>query len=74
MAICHALTTNESTNMKYIDMTPTWESLLPALVDLYPKNKDARDELHRMARIADAYVREMKKQKTETTETKEERK
>lgn len=49
-----------------IDMTPTWEGLLPTLLHVYANAESAKgqiaalEELTRMARIADAYVAEKK--------------
>lgn len=49
--------------MKTIDMTPTWLSLLNPMLDVianpeasFESRKVIREELERMARIADAYV------------------
>lgn len=55
----------------YIDMTPTWSGLLPALIDLagadkLDARKIAREELAKMARGADywnQHVKESKKKK-----------
>jgi hypothetical protein len=53
--------------MKTIDMTPTWEGLVPALIHILQHSKsdrskhDIADELTKMARAADrwnAYCRE----------------
>lgn len=46
---------------EYIDMTPTWVGVLPilmaALEDATPEGKEiARQELYRMADLADRYV------------------
>jgi hypothetical protein len=38
-----------------IDCTPTWEGLLPFLAEVF-KPCDPKDELRRMARIADEHV------------------
>jgi hypothetical protein len=51
---------------RYIDMTPTWEGLLPYLLTIlsdgsFEGQKIARDELTRMAKLADMYVAENKK-------------
>lgn len=48
-------------NVEYIDMTPTWEGILPILLDrVVHGNFNAKDlastELRRMARLADKYV------------------
>lgn len=45
-----------------IDMTPSWEGLVPYLITLIENGsiegrKIAREELHRMARAADVAVR-----------------
>lgn len=50
---------------QYIDVTPSWEGLVPYLVTLIENGsiegrKIAREELHRMARAADAAVRMQK--------------
>jgi hypothetical protein len=49
-----------------MDITPTWEGILPILLRLYGgPERDARQEafeqLARMAELADAYVAEQKK-------------
>lgn len=42
--------------MKTVDLTPTWEGLLPALLDLWSKDYQlAKDELLRMAIAADRW-------------------
>lgn len=45
--------------MKTVDVTPTWEGLLPALLHLWSNNgsqkKFAEDELRRMAIAADRW-------------------
>jgi len=52
--------------MKYIDVTPTWEGILPTLLVIYrdgttvEARQTAMKELERMAKLADAYVAEMK--------------
>jgi hypothetical protein len=49
-----------------MDLTPTWEEILPALVRLYNEadTLDARwtaiEELTKMARLADKYVAQVK--------------
>jgi hypothetical protein len=48
-----------------IDMTPTWEGILPLLLVLYEsrdkiRRETALSELRRMAKIADAYVAKAK--------------
>ena len=46
---------------KYIDMPPTWESMVPVMINLiesgkWENRKLAEEELTRMARIADLHV------------------
>ena len=46
---------------QYIDMTPTWEGILPYLLTImrdgnFVSQKLARKELTRMAKMADAYA------------------
>ena len=46
---------------QYIDMTPTWEGILPYLLGVmrdgsFEGQKLARQELTRMAKLADAYA------------------
>jgi len=46
---------------KTVDLTPTWQGILPALLDLLksdnPKSRQlAESELRRMAGLADGYV------------------
>jgi hypothetical protein len=59
--------------MKTIDITPTWESLVLTMAQLYVEGtsfesrKVAEEELLRMGRIADAYVY-IKKQEKATAE------
>lgn len=48
--------------MKTLNLTPTWESILPALLAViengsYKSRKEAMAELKRMAQIADSAVR-----------------
>jgi len=56
-------------NTETIDMTPSWEGLLPVLVHLaaHGETSDSRkvasDELTRMAKLADLYVAERKENK-----------
>ena len=50
---------------KTIDVTPTWEGIMPMLLVLYTNGnpqgrKDAEAELRRMAKLADLYVAEHK--------------
>jgi hypothetical protein len=52
--------------MHTIDMTPTWEEILPALIRLYAEaetieaQQTAYEELTRMARLADKQVAQVK--------------
>ena len=51
----------EKTKIGTIDLTPTWESILPALLIMhgdgsYVAKQTAREELARMAKIADQFV------------------
>lgn len=49
-----------------INLCPTWSNLLPTLLELYRSNctleatQAAYEELQRMARVADLYVKEHK--------------
>ena len=48
-----------------LDLTPTWEAILPTLLTVYMDGNAtgrtaAREELERMARLADAYVKQHK--------------
>lgn len=48
--------------MEYVDVTPTWEALVPLLVEIirngdYQARWNAEDEFKRMARAADQAVR-----------------
>lgn len=50
---------------KTINLTPTWEGVLPALIQLlgtgrFEAIKTANEELARMAKLADAYVKLVK--------------
>ena len=50
---------------QYIDMTPTWEGLLPYLLVImrdgtFSAQQTARKELTRMAKLADLYVESQK--------------
>lgn len=52
-------------SIQTINLTPTWEGILPgllaALTDGGPEGQQiAREELTRMAKIADAYVAKLK--------------
>jgi hypothetical protein len=49
--------------LKTIDITPTWESLTPVMIDIiknphgsFQSVKIAKEELLKMARVADKYV------------------
>lgn len=58
----------EKTRIGTIDITPTWSSLVPALVALIENSNHkgrqvAMDELKRMAELADAYVKIQKASK-----------
>lgn len=52
--------------MQTIDLTPTWEEILPALVRLYAEaetieaQQTAYEELTRMARLADKQVAQVR--------------
>ena len=52
--------------METIDMTPSWESLVLSIAEMYvmgtkfDTRKIGEDELLRMARLADAYVTSVK--------------
>ena len=55
----------ERNGKTYIDMTPTWAEILPALLmvleDGTPKGRaEVKEELRRMAAIADLYVKSQK--------------
>lgn len=55
-------------NTETIDMTPTWEGLLPVLLlllqgETLDSRKVATDELTRMAKLADLYVASVKENK-----------
>ena len=50
---------------KTVDVTPTWQGILPALLTLLqsenPKSRDlAESELRRMAGLADGYIESLK--------------
>lgn len=50
-------TKNKTEAAEYIDATPTWSEILPVLLAGAEHGvATAREELHRMARLADAYV------------------
>lgn len=42
------------------DCTPTWEGILPLLLEMFERSPDAREELNRMARAADSYKKLLK--------------
>jgi len=49
--------------LKTIDITPTWESLAPVMIDIiknpdasFQSTKIAKEELLKMARVADKYI------------------
>jgi hypothetical protein len=48
-----------------MDITPTWEAILPTLLDCYTSKmtsrEDVLEELQRMAKLADLYVAERRK-------------
>lgn len=49
---------------KMINITPTWEQIAPALAMILsnkPMDRAAMDELLRMARLADQYVKSQEK-------------
>jgi len=53
---------------EYIDMTPTWEAVLPIYLAAikhgdYDGSKAAMEELTRMAKLADLYIAEKKANK-----------
>jgi hypothetical protein len=53
--------------MKSINLTPTWEGILPALLAVLEDGTEtgkklAREELKRMAKIADFYIKANKRQ------------
>jgi len=48
--------------IKYINLTPTWSGLIPALIELVKNgNADAEFELRRLAKIADKFIADSKK-------------
>lgn len=54
--------------MKTIDVTPTWEGILPTLLVLLENGNSkgretARAELKRMAKLADCYVETLREKK-----------
>lgn len=55
----------EQNEIETIDLTPSWEGILPGLLAAYASGgfearKIAEEEMSRMARIADAYVAKCK--------------
>ena len=51
----------EATEKFEVDMTPTWEGLMPAIIELVKQgNKVAEDELMKLARSVDQRNAEMK--------------
>jgi len=53
--------TTETTEKFEVDMTPTWEGLMPAMIELVKQgNKVAEDELMKLARSVDQRNAEMK--------------
>lgn len=49
--------------MNTIDCTPTWEALLPVMLDLVKQGKDSehlKSEFLKMAKAADKYIAEIK--------------
>lgn len=59
---------------QYIDMTPTWEGLVPALLAIYESGERAYAlaEIYRMARAADAAItlgKDLEKIRTEEART-----
>lgn len=62
--------TTDKTKIGTIDLTPTWESLIPAFVTLIEEGNPASRtvaiyELQRMAKIADLYVAQSRLNKEE---------
>ncbi len=59
-------------NVKTVDLTPSWEGILPVLLTIYnyAETAEARNtafaELKRMAQLADAYVAEQKRNERKT--------
>jgi len=60
------MTVSEKTVVGHIDMTPTWEALLPSILLVYETHPNlntrmwAKQELERMAMLADKYVASQK--------------
>ena len=58
---------NDTTTQQCVDFKPRWEGILPALIEVLTRGEDiqarqfARDELRRMATLADAHVAERKR-------------
>lgn len=62
--------TDERKIVGTIDITPTWEAVLPIYMDALEYGQGpgvfaAREELRRMAKLADLYVASQKKDATE---------
>lgn len=60
------MSVTEKTLIGTIDCTPSWSAVTPGLLDLYAggtwqQKSDVRDEMMKMARLADLYVAEHKK-------------
>lgn len=62
------MTNNDTTTQQFSRETkPRWERILPALIEVVTRGEDiqarqfARDELRRMATLADAHVAERKR-------------
>lgn len=59
--------TSSNTEVKRRVLKPRWEGILPALIEVLTRGEDiqarqfARDELRRMATLADAHVAERKR-------------
>ena len=57
----------EKKSLGTIDLTPTWRAIVPLLIEGLTNgtpegNRIAREELHRMAGLADKYVESQKEQ------------
>lgn len=58
---------NDTTTQQCVDFKPRWEGILPALIEVLTRGESvesrqfARDELRRMATLADAHVAERKR-------------
>ena len=65
--------TNTTTSPRFIDMTPTWEGLLPLYLAAYSTGsfkgmKAAEEELTRMAKLADIGAQILREQHKATEE------